>query len=848
MGRGLSKLRITPVGTCRIHTPLKRAVLRYPVEVDLSRNYGYVHTSSEALQQVRFLQGEKTISPEALPFIARFPAEMPTLEAQRWDGTDLAIVEISSSKSIRLGNDFVQVVYLTKAFADFFSNAQRARTYWSLAKLTDRGKLVEYLREQAKTLRLSEEATDVLLRLKPEEQTFKAIMADMAEIAERLGRNRVLFVTHVNALGPDENVVPSRDRLIRWVRMAAERLGLPVYEPTSAMQEFGQERAMERGGLDLTHYTPVFNDKVYDDLHRSFIGAQVQAKVGEGGQAQGEGQVGLLAANLEAMLELGDFFAAARDVHAAVERHPEAPQLRALRGFIRARTGDFRNAAEDFAAVEDTSSLSHPVQVAQLQTLNALGDHEGALDVAERLFADEFASAELYAGASAAAEKVGKPDLAIDYAKLAFRSDPSDLAIALKALQLLIARNRHEEADNWRREVRENSSGTSSRAFEVCAWAVANRDPDLFAASLRAVARADKGGTIDLLEDAFAAGLYKAVAESVPAVAALGRLSRSLAERRNTLLDRLLATGSRLLDDNEIDAAWSIARALAQLEGDTSSQIPVRTLAVGGQRMIRDITKVVRAQLREALVAERLDEVERLVDTWGDVIAEDSGAAVSAVRGLYLRGSSGKALRLLKLALHHHPDDFGLLRWAARVAGRSGDMTLATRAYGRLRHDFAAESESFRPEIDRFFNRLGVIGPRQVRELVAADRLDEAMELAAVLSVEVPGSDRLEREKQRMQRIIRLRLKDIDLGEADISAREGLLRKLASLNPGEESVLRRLALELMRQFRFSEAAEVWGRLLALNPANESAERSLERCRVMAVRSQKAVELQLDSEA
>ena len=38
-----------PIGTCRIHTPLRDAVGRYPIKLQLGRNYGFVHTSAEAL-------------------------------------------------------------------------------------------------------------------------------------------------------------------------------------------------------------------------------------------------------------------------------------------------------------------------------------------------------------------------------------------------------------------------------------------------------------------------------------------------------------------------------------------------------------------------------------------------------------------------------------------------------------------------------------------------------------------------------------------------------------------------------------------------------------------------------
>jgi hypothetical protein len=88
----LSSFRITPVGTCRIHTPLRRAASRYPIEVDLKRNYGFVHTSDEALQLVRFLQGEKQFQPQVAAIVAR-DGNLAPYEAEEWRPGDLHIIE-----------------------------------------------------------------------------------------------------------------------------------------------------------------------------------------------------------------------------------------------------------------------------------------------------------------------------------------------------------------------------------------------------------------------------------------------------------------------------------------------------------------------------------------------------------------------------------------------------------------------------------------------------------------------------------------------------------------------------------------------------------------------------------
>ena len=88
----MSKFRITPIGTCRIHTPLKRAASRYPVDVDLRRNYGFVHSSKEALQLIQFLQGEKSFPPEVAPALAR-DGSFDAYDGTSWEPSDLHIVE-----------------------------------------------------------------------------------------------------------------------------------------------------------------------------------------------------------------------------------------------------------------------------------------------------------------------------------------------------------------------------------------------------------------------------------------------------------------------------------------------------------------------------------------------------------------------------------------------------------------------------------------------------------------------------------------------------------------------------------------------------------------------------------
>ncbi|MCC3262941.1 hypothetical protein LLE87_32755, partial [Paenibacillus polymyxa] len=62
-----------------------------------------------------------------------------------------------------------------------------------------------------------------------------------------------------------------RQQLIAAITAAAQRIGVPCYDPTPLMNKIGQAEAMEDGGLDLTHYTPVFAERLYTDWFKNFI-------------------------------------------------------------------------------------------------------------------------------------------------------------------------------------------------------------------------------------------------------------------------------------------------------------------------------------------------------------------------------------------------------------------------------------------------------------------------------------------------------------------------------------------------------------------------------------------------
>ncbi len=832
----MTELRIAPIGTCRIHTPLRRGASRYPIELELGRNYGFVHSASEALQQIRFVRGELKIDPAVMPLVAR-ERDLSKYDGVASNPVDLHVVEVSSAKKLSSGDYAVQRNYVYRHFADFFASNERSRTFWSLVRKGHRGDLVEFLGGQRMFRLLSHADRDLLLSLKFEQQSFKEIKADMEKIVEELGPDKLIFVTHVNASTADGAIVAGRDRLIRWVKLAGDQLGVKVFDPTPAMKEVGQEMAMTNGGLDLAHYTPVFSDRIYEELHKFHIGSLLGSALVSGSEDSVERQIQATALHLEAMLEVGDFVETAKEINAALRRWPDAPELLELRGVVRSRTGDYAGAVEDLSHRPD-EVLSQPMRFALLESLGNVGDSERVLAIAANLFSDEYQDADAYRIASEAAERLGDTRSAVEYAKQAFRLDRADISVALRALKLLASDSSTAElASQWRDELLENVTEYSNGAFELCNWAVEQRDEQLFEFAIRAVI-ADKGATLDLAEDAFRAGMYNSVASSIRVLAELGRLPPKMASRRAAFMRSVLEKTEELFAQGQSKVAYRCATAVAGLSDIPPGQLQTDRLARRAERLIRSSILQIRRAVRETAVESDPQAVVAIAEKAGEIVKADAATVVAVARALHAAERTDDALLLLKGAGAQVAEVEAYRRWTGRIAALAEDYQTALDMYGALRAD-ESTTPKIRSEADRFFKSVKSRGIKHLRKLVTEEKFEDAIELATALMQEPEVVERVERELAHMFRRLRAIVLEIEEAEGDKDDYEHALRMILQIRPEDRTMLRRLALELMRQCRFEEAAEMWQRILNVEPSNQSAVRNLERCQKLAQRRKAA---------
>ena len=105
---------ISPIGSCRITTPLKNGQARHGFSLNLDRCYGYCHSPSEAVQLARFMRHEVELPADVWPLISR-SHRLDTISAQRHDLSHLYVVELASAKEITIDGVSVQLNYLKLA-------------------------------------------------------------------------------------------------------------------------------------------------------------------------------------------------------------------------------------------------------------------------------------------------------------------------------------------------------------------------------------------------------------------------------------------------------------------------------------------------------------------------------------------------------------------------------------------------------------------------------------------------------------------------------------------------------------------------------------------------------------
>jgi len=815
----MTAFTIAPIGTCRIHTPLRDAVGRYPIKQQLGRNYGFVHTSAEALQQARFMFGHTEIPADVQRLIFR-PSNGEQARRGVHKPADLYMVELSSRKLLTIGAHPIQSNYLVRFFSEFFADRTRTRAFWSQATEERLAERREWLERDPVFKSLSPDNRELLARIVKREQTDEEIEQQMHELVDLLGRDKVVFVTHVNAMTPDNVPIEQRAQLISAVTASAQRIGVPCYDPTPLMNKIGQADAMEDGGLDLTHYTPLFAERLYTEWYKTFVRPRMSASTPQPSVPKLSADES--AERIEKIWDSGDLREASRRLRDVLRRHPGLPDHTLLFARIQEELGDYEGSLALLGSADGTLATGSKAEQILMRNHFKMGRHDVAHSLAAGLLGDEIETPEIVRIAAISAGHLGFVDEALGNWKQLFRiSSPQDATATEAAdtvLSLLQAGSDMDATLRWVHEVRE-AIPSHGRSFATL-W----RDRLIAGdrAGLRALAfespTLKEVEALELVKEATWRGC-------IMAAAALA-VSCKLADAQQEDISAWLATQS---------AAWAEEGAQALEEGrlrDAAERICAHRLlnpdALSGVRAQRAFERAMRLGVRAALVAGNHKEVIDLTDIALDTQVDFPELHAMRGRAADALGDKKTAMRHLEQAAANESAPFSTQLHFARVAFNGGWFGEAIDAYKMvLAH--AAADQSAKEEAERQLGRLGPRAIRGAREILSAGDPKAAWTLLERVAQSWPGMTEVDHEKRRILAVMYAEARGLE--SSSTTERLALGERILQLVADDPIGLRLAAVGAMRLHRFEQALPYWRALQERSDNPAQYDHYIQRCQV-----------------
>jgi hypothetical protein len=275
----VAALRISPLGGCPLANPMIRLRKR-GVAISIFNELGFRSTplslsAGGALQLVRMCRGEFRI-PEIVRDICYKlpPAGMPPRAAEALSTADLVLVEMSTPMEICY-RDYIFSQnrlreYLVRELREMGEAAVKTATKWESAlKKGDNGR-ARYLSEKLNDI-LAREKHGALLEDIINNTTSRVLCGDA--IHEGINEIRKLLPLPFGIVLHNFHYMPD-GRPVVWPQgfkddtiSAAERLGIPTYDPAPLVQKAGTAVALAD---DLRHYSPFLYEQLADEFLRFF--------------------------------------------------------------------------------------------------------------------------------------------------------------------------------------------------------------------------------------------------------------------------------------------------------------------------------------------------------------------------------------------------------------------------------------------------------------------------------------------------------------------------------------------------------------------------------------------------
>lgn len=804
-------IKITALGSCRLHNPLKKFNSFPYLQLNAADIYGFVHTSSEALQQLRYLEGDYLPSASIQPILSSRLRFNKTKLQQKSPVSDLYFVEISSAKTVMVENEFVQMNYIYVYFSEFFLDANRTKKFWSLAALPDREELLQFLKADPIYNTYPKEKQVLLSKISVKHMSEEELKQDIIAINQKV--KNVVFVTHCNVKLPDMTYISSREKWIKTIEKVCKEVGCKVYNPTHLMMVLGQSASLQKNGLDSTHYTSLFEKQIFNDLHRLYIepllsSAYIKEEMDENSQASTQELV-----QLEQLYQQGELITTFQLLNNFVRKYPKNVMAKDLFGRVSYNLNDFERAIENFNVVDSHQELSNENRLYLIKSYFNLKNFKEVLNHADLLFEEEFYEPEVIKLSAMAAQALGESVKASIYWEQLYKFENFKLEAASHQALLFEQENDFEKAIQW-----------INLALEI-----SPKDANLRIALSRMLATVTDEKSLDLLIDRFfpnsdeeVLSLTRTALNHQFILSAAKSLNKaSVLWPNNTNIKKMITKTSAEWIEVIISSDLSV-KDPEQWIKYLKSILLIQPRQNAAIRIRRDYILNQRLELKSAYQNQDYEKAIAVGMRIFFLDPEFSGISLLIARSFYAQRNYIQALEWLikTTTLESHNKNAWILR--AKTALKSSNFLEALTTIQEIKSYF--KGTDF-PEIKAIISLVVKESAKQINIQIRKGDLELAWKINTLLLNEAPTETKYLNASTLILRKMSEHLKEAESAEIQIK----LARSIYEKDPDNIHALRVLAISLMKQKKLDESLSYWEKLCILSPEINSYKMQVQKC-------------------
>ena len=805
-------IKLTPIGSCRIHNPLKKFITSSNLQLNSTDLYGFTHTSSEALQQIRYLQGDYLPSKEVQPILSsRLRFNKNNLN-QKTPVSDIYFVEISSAKTVSIDNEYVQMNYVYVYFSEFFLDADRARKFWSLAARPERDELLIFLQETPCFIAYPKEKQDLLRSISVKHMTEIELKNDMIEINNRL--KNVIFITHCNVKLPDMTSINSRETWIKKIEKVGKEIGCKVYNPTHLMMVIGQSTSLQKNGLDSTHYTSTFERAIFNDLQRLYINPRINGPF-ENIEIENDKLLPVEELiQIDKLYNQGEITSVLQQLNNLIRKYPQFSPAKELLGRVLFYLNDYERAIEIFNKLDETHELSNEDRLFLIKSYFNLKLFKNVFDHAALLFEEEVYEPEVIKLSAMAYQAIGNSTKASIHWEQLYKYEPFKFEAASQLALLFEQINDFDKAIEW-----------INLALEL-----SPTDSNLRLALNRMLASVSDENCLELL-------IEKISPISEDEVITIARTALN----RNFILPaaKCLKKANDLWPNNS-----QIKRTISKLSVDwlkhiTDCELKQTNLGLwlnylSGLLLIQP-RKNAAIRIRRAYILEQRAQLKSAY------MNADYDKAINAGTNIFLLDSHFPGISLLIgrsfYAQKNYTESFN---WLIKKINSDIDKNswLLTIKAALKAHQFIAALDTVQ-KFKRYYNQvenepidihklIKIVKREALKEiffLLQKEELEQAWTICEALLVESPDDKKIVTTKNFILKKMTEQLKESESSDIQIK----LAKTINEKDPNNIQALRILAVSLMRQKKHEESLLYWEKLCILSPEINSYKMQAQKC-------------------